>query len=344
MLARKSSDRLRKERLAAAKAAKGTPEVAGRLFGVAGTADADRKDDGRITTPAKKKRVASSAAAGARKPGAQGQPREVVAPYAEEPAASARDPCHQVVHQTVGLSVEDAPRQAGQRAAGGQGGESVHPDQHIEAAGSTRSGPNIPASTSASSAVRSSRDGAASARSGAATGTCAAAADLSPFASGSGAGADFGARVGAGSGAGADEFPHREERHIEPTGFVQANAHVAETDLAQQVPPGRSLRSGPRGSRAHLLERGPGNGVHQRLTIGEVPIRGPRGHARYAGGLPQHDCLAPPPGPDRDRRRPKRGGDHRGDRCPLPEPYREVYGVDIPTGDRLTASLRQRTR
>ena len=67
VLARKSSDRLRKERLAAAKAAKGTPEVAGGSSGSPGTADADRKDDRRITTPAKKKRVASSAAAGARR-------------------------------------------------------------------------------------------------------------------------------------------------------------------------------------------------------------------------------------------------------------------------------------
>lgn len=69
VVAKRSADELRKERLAAAKAAKGTPEGATAAGSSnAGTSRAARRNsDRRVKTPAKKKEVASRAATGARK-------------------------------------------------------------------------------------------------------------------------------------------------------------------------------------------------------------------------------------------------------------------------------------
>jgi hypothetical protein len=70
-VARASADQLRKERLAAAKAAKKQPQPApaAPAEGTAGptTAGGRRVADRRVTSPAKKKEVASRAATGARK-------------------------------------------------------------------------------------------------------------------------------------------------------------------------------------------------------------------------------------------------------------------------------------
>lgn len=66
-VAKQSAHDLRKERLAAAKAGKGTPEVAVAEPAGAGGSDPARKADRRVTTPVKKKEVAGRAAAGARK-------------------------------------------------------------------------------------------------------------------------------------------------------------------------------------------------------------------------------------------------------------------------------------
>jgi hypothetical protein len=67
VVARKSADDLRKERLAAAKATKGSPGVAADSPAGPGKSDPARSADGRITTPVKKREVASRAATGARK-------------------------------------------------------------------------------------------------------------------------------------------------------------------------------------------------------------------------------------------------------------------------------------
>ena len=66
VVARKSAEGLRKERLAAAKAAKSNP-VGTEAPAAPGKSDPSRKADGRITTPVKKREVASRAATGARK-------------------------------------------------------------------------------------------------------------------------------------------------------------------------------------------------------------------------------------------------------------------------------------
>jgi hypothetical protein len=66
-VAKQSADSLRKERLSAAKAGKGTPEIAASAGDGATAAPEDKVSDRRVRTPAKKKEVASNAAAGKRR-------------------------------------------------------------------------------------------------------------------------------------------------------------------------------------------------------------------------------------------------------------------------------------